>query len=120
MIGFKMKNGRRVPNCVPINAKSELSKVELNDYQRLNTALKKAQTEYEKALKQVNTTAANTFARSEKKFLELAREFKELEKKAIDLGAKDAAKEFARLQKYCDNMYMDASIAKDAAQDFKL
>ena len=104
MIGFKMKNGRRVPNCVPINAKSELSKVELNDYQRLNTALKKAQTEYEKALKQVNTTAANTFARSEKKFLELAREFKELEKKAIDLGAKDAAKEFA----------------KEAAQDFKI
>jgi len=118
MIGFKMKDGKRVPNCVPLSENLSSNKVDLNA-QDLQNRLNKAISQYEKALKQIKITAANSFKKSKEQFLKLSKEFNEYAKKANDLGLKDAENEFKRLAKICDNYYLDSDINEEGAKDFK-
>lgn len=120
MVGFKMKNGKRVPNCVPVEATENLSsqKIDLNAEQ-LQAKLDKAVNQYQKALKQIRVTATNSFRQAEKQFVELFKEFEDYEKKAKELGIDSAEKEFARLKKICDQYALDAGLHADSAEDFK-
>lgn len=120
MVGFKMKNGKRVPNCVPVEASENLSsqKIDLN-VEQLQAKLDKAINQYQKALKQIKVTATNSFRQAEKQFVELFKEFADYEKKAKELGIDSAEKEFARLKKLCDQYALDAGLNADSAEDFK-
>ena len=86
--------------------------------EQLQTKLNKAVADYKKGLKQVRITAANTLKRSEKQFLALAQEFNNYSRKAKELGAKNAEKEFKRLFKICDNYYLDAGLYAESAEKF--
>ena len=143
MIGFKIKNGKRVPNCVPIKqskmSKEEIAEAKIEELkqlfstekvdlainnelklnaEQLQTKLNKAVADYKKGLKQVRITAANTLKRSEKQFFVLAKEFKNYSRKAKELGVKKAEKEFNRLYKICDKYYLDAGLYAEAAEKF--
>jgi len=100
--------------------KKDLSsyKVDLT-IQQLQSKLDKAVADYDKALNQVRTTAANSFQRSAKLFGEVSVELSDYIKKASELGAKDAENEFKRIKKVANNYEIDAKIFADAAQNFR-
>ena len=87
--------------------------------QQLQSKLDKAVADYDKALNQVRTTAANSFQRSAKLFGEVSVELSDYIKKASELGAKDAENEFKRIKKVANNYEIDAKIFADAAQNFR-
>ncbi len=118
MVGFKIKNGKKVPNCVPSENLSKHN-IQLDKVQQLQSELNSAISDYDKGLRQINTTAKNSFLRSKKKFQKLSTEFKDLIKKAKDLGVKEVENEFKRLYKICDDYYVKSDLYADSAADFK-
>jgi hypothetical protein len=121
MIGMKEKNGRLVPNCVPIKASEELSsdKLELSYVDDLNSRINRAIDEYEKGLNQIRVTAKNTFKRAIKQFGSLSKECSDVIKKADDLGATDVVNEFKKAKGIIDGYYIDSQIYADGAADFR-
>lgn len=100
-IGMKMKDGKKVPNCVPIEAKEDLSsqKVELNLVDNLKKEFGRLQSLGIE--NQLNKIAGDYQGRIPK-YKELKNKFLDAEKKAKELGVDRIAQDSKEFAKACD------------------